>query len=97
KSSGRSSEAALTSKTDRAEGDEDIRLRPRAAKILRGLGAAPGVAIGRALVLDRGSSQIFRAPVPIDEVDDEIARLDLAVQQARTQLLDIKEKLSAQA
>ena len=68
--------------------------RPRASKILRGLGAAPGVAIGRALVLDRGSAQIFRASVPADEVDAEVQRLEDAVALARTQLLGIKEKLS---
>jgi phosphotransferase system enzyme I (PtsI) len=48
-------------------------------------------------VLDRGSAQIFRAEVPPDEVPTEVERLESAVRQARTQLLDIKEKLSLQA
>lgn len=84
-------EAAATARRPRRSG------KPRAARILRGLGAAPGVAIGRALVLDRGSSQIFRADVPADEIDAEVERLDGAVALARTQLLAIKEKLSATA
>lgn len=101
----------MTSKTERprkgkagaadaaasGDGETPPRRRPRAAKILRGLGAAPGVAIGRALVLDRGNAQIFRADVPPDEVDAEVERLNKAVLMARTQLLGIKEKLSAQA
>lgn len=67
---------------------------PRAVRILRGIGAAPGVAIGRALVLDRGSTQVFRAQVLPDEVEAEAARLEAAMEQAREQLEGVRDSLA---
>jgi phosphotransferase system enzyme I (PtsI) len=84
--------------TNRTDGSKPARRRkPRAVRVLRGVAAAPGVAIGRALLLDRGSTQIFRQDVPPERVEQEVHRLEQAVDQAREQLLVIKERLSARA
>src|SRR6185295_13750170 len=79
--------------TNKIEGGKPARRRkPRAVRVLRGVAAAPGVAIGRALLLDRGSTQIFRQDIPPERVEQEVRRLEQAVSQAREQLLVIKER-----
>ena len=55
------------------------------------------MAIGRALVVDRGTAQIFRSTVPAAGVERETARLEAAIGEAREQLLVIKNKLSKSA
>ncbi|MEM7248207.1 MAG: phosphoenolpyruvate--protein phosphotransferase [Acidobacteriota bacterium] len=70
------------------------RRRRPSARVLHGLGAAPGIAIGRALILDRGSAQIFEAPVAENEVEVEVGRLEAAVEATRAQLREIREQLA---
>jgi phosphotransferase system enzyme I (PtsI) len=68
--------------------------RRRSARILNGLPASTGIAIGRALILDRGNLQIFRAELEGDAVDGEVARLEAAVEETRAQLNEIRGDLS---
>src|SRR5918994_5229942 len=63
---------------------------------LSGLGVSPGIGIGRALVLRRGTrAASFR--VPDARVQRELERLDEAREQSRRQLQHIKERLTRSA
>jgi phosphoenolpyruvate-protein phosphotransferase (PTS system enzyme I) len=59
---------------------------------LTGLGVSPGVGIGRALVLKRGTPLRFRVPEAL--VERELERLDAARVKAREQLREIKTRMA---
>jgi len=61
---------------------------------LTGIGVSPGVAVGRAVVLAQPSA-VFRFPVPEDRVEREVGAIELARDQSRLQLADIRSRLSA--
>jgi phosphotransferase system enzyme I (PtsI) len=61
----------------------------------RGAGASPGIAIGRAYVVDRRRIKTPKRHVTPDEVDVEIARFRAAIGESDAQLERIKEKLVA--
>ena len=63
---------------------------------LRGLGVSPGVGIGKALVLKRGTRDL-RFRVPVFLVDREIDRLMDAREKSRDQIQQIKERISRSA
>src|SRR5688572_6278427 len=71
------------------------RLR-RGAMQLSGLGVSPGVGIGKALVLKRGTRDL-RFRVPVFLVDREIDRLMDAREKSREQIQQIKERISRSA
>jgi len=59
---------------------------------LKGLGVSPGIGIGRALVVTRGTRNLcFR--IPDRRVDDELARLQAARVQAREQIEQIRQRM----
>jgi len=60
---------------------------------LTGLGVSPGVGVGRAVVLHRGSGDVSFA-VPAGRVAQEIARLHAARDAARDQLTQIKARIA---
>jgi len=61
---------------------------------LRGTGVSPGVAVGRALVMERDAAPVFRLALPPERVEDEVRRLEGAIEASREQLRGIKERLS---
>jgi phosphoenolpyruvate-protein phosphotransferase (PTS system enzyme I) len=61
---------------------------------LRGTGVSPGIAVGRALVMERDAAPVFRLAVPPDGLDAEVRRLEEAIAASREQLRGIKERLS---
>jgi len=61
---------------------------------LRGTGVSPGVAVGRALVMERDAAPVFRLALPPDRVEAEVLRLEAAFDASREQLSGIKERLS---
>ena len=61
---------------------------------LRGTGVAPGIAVGRALLMERDAAPVFRLAVPADRVEAEVRRLEAAIEASREQLSAIKERLS---
>jgi phosphotransferase system enzyme I (PtsI) len=63
---------------------------------LKGLGVSPGIGIGRALVVTRGTRNL-RFRIPDRRVDDEIARLTAARAQAREQIEHIRQRIVAAA
>jgi phosphoenolpyruvate-protein phosphotransferase (PTS system enzyme I) len=60
---------------------------------LEGIGVSPGVAVGRALVVEREAVPVFRLLVPPEAMDCEVQRLTRAVEVSRQQLKTIKERL----
>jgi len=61
---------------------------------LRGTGVSPGVAVGRALVMERDAAPVFRLTLPPERLHDEVRRLEAAIEASREQLHGIKERLS---
>jgi phosphoenolpyruvate-protein phosphotransferase (PTS system enzyme I) len=59
----------------------------------RGTGASPGIAIGRAYVVDRSRLKIPRRRIDADEVDEEVARFRRSLRVSDRQLEWIKEKI----
>jgi phosphotransferase system enzyme I (PtsI) len=63
---------------------------------LNGLGVSPGIGIGRALVVTRGTKNLqFR--VPERRIGDELERLDTARTRSREQLQHLKDRIAAAA
>jgi phosphotransferase system enzyme I (PtsI) len=61
---------------------------------LTGQGVSPGIGIGRALVVTRGTANL-RFRIPERRIGGELARLDTARAQARVQIAHIKERIAA--
>lgn len=60
----------------------------------KGLGVSPGIAIGRAVILERRELSIFRVPLAENEVGSEVNRFLEALEKTREELLDLKHKVS---
>jgi phosphotransferase system enzyme I (PtsI) len=61
---------------------------------LRGTAVSPGIAIGRALLIERDLLPVLRLSLGEDEVEREVRRLQAALEASRAQILAIKERLS---
>src|SRR5260221_1162614 len=61
---------------------------------LKGTGVSPGIALGRALIVERDAAPVFRLVLAPEEAEREVVRLGAAVGAFRAQLLAIKERLS---
>jgi len=64
---------------------------------LQGVGASPGIAIGRALVLEGPNVAIFRLDLPRGEADREVTRLQRAVRMAWRQLRHLRDRVRSEA
>jgi phosphotransferase system enzyme I (PtsI) len=60
---------------------------------LQGIGASPGIAIGRAHLLDRRRIKTPKVHIPAESIEVEAARLDAAIRQSYDQLEHIKQRL----
>jgi phosphotransferase system enzyme I (PtsI) len=60
----------------------------------KGIGVSPGIAIGRAVILERREAQVFRVPIRDEEVESEINRFNEALDKTKAQLSDLKQKVS---
>ncbi len=61
---------------------------------LHGTGVSPGIAVGRALVMERDAAPVFRLAIEPSRVDAEVERLSAALASSREQLAAIKDRLS---
>lgn len=57
---------------------------------LHGLGISGGIAIGRAMLLSHATLEVAHLTITARQADKEIARLDRAVEEVRTELLALK-------
>jgi phosphotransferase system enzyme I (PtsI) len=61
---------------------------------LRGTAVSPGIAVGRALVVERDAVPVFRLSLAAEEIPAEVGRLEAALEASREQLRAVKERLS---
>ncbi|MBI4355632.1 MAG: phosphoenolpyruvate--protein phosphotransferase [Candidatus Omnitrophica bacterium] len=62
--------------------------------MLKGIPAAPGVAVGKAYLFDRGEPTVSRSPIAEDQIPKEIARFEQALTTTRHQILEIQKRLA---
>ncbi|HKT66809.1 MAG TPA: phosphoenolpyruvate-utilizing N-terminal domain-containing protein, partial [Burkholderia sp.] len=62
--------------------------------VISGIGAARGMTLGRARLVEPSRFNIDERPLPAADVDAEVARLRDAIAHAREELREIRDKLS---
>jgi len=75
----------------------DRKLTPPARNDVRtykGIAASPGIAIGRAVIIERREASVFRVPIPDEEVPSEVTRFNEALEKTRDELAELKQKVS---
>lgn len=60
--------------------------------VRQGIGVSPGIAIGRARVLERRFSHVPKIDLPPERAENEVGRLEAAVEKVREQLRSIEER-----
>lgn len=60
---------------------------------LRGIGASPGIAIGKAYILDRSKVYASHIHIDTDKVSTEQERLRNAIEESKRQLIEIRQKI----
>lgn len=76
----------------RNKGERDARAEVRTYK---GIGVSPGIAIGRALIIEKQiDSDIYRVPIKPENVEKEISRFREAVEKTAQHLKDLKQTVS---
>lgn len=60
----------------------------------KGIGVSPGIAIGRAVIIEKREASVYRVPVRDEEIEDEVARFRSALEKTRDELLELKHKVS---
>ncbi|HYC60161.1 MAG TPA: phosphoenolpyruvate--protein phosphotransferase [Thermoanaerobaculia bacterium] len=60
----------------------------------KGVGVSPGIAIGRAVIVEKRVAQVYRIPIRDEEVGAEVRRFNESLEKTRDELLDLKQKVS---
>ncbi len=60
----------------------------------KGTGVSPGIAIGRALILEKDVGSVYRVPIKEAEIGNEIRRLHSALDGTKVALGELKDKVS---
>lgn len=60
----------------------------------KGIGVSPGIAIGRAVIVEKRVAQIYRVPIREDEVASEVTRFTESLEKTRDELLELKFKVA---
>jgi phosphotransferase system enzyme I (PtsI) len=84
----------VTGSAKRSDGDAT---RGREPVRLAGVGASPGVAIGRVHILDRREIDIVEYDVTAEQVPEELARLTAAIDESRRQLAELRASLARES
>lgn len=66
----------------------------RDVRTYKGIGVSPGIAIGRAVIIEKREASVYRVPIRDEEVADEVGRFNAALEKTRDELLDLKHKVS---
>src|ERR1700730_18550479 len=77
--------------------DRATRLTPPTRNDVRtykGIAASPGIAIGRAVIIERREAAVFRVPIRDEDVQSEVNRFLEALEKTRDQLTELKLKVS---
>ena len=62
-------------------------------KFIQGIGASPGIILGKAYLLERFKVRLPQKRINRDQVEEEVRRYLKAIQESRNQLMEIKEKI----
>ncbi len=65
-----------------------------AIRTYKGIGVSPGIAIGRAVIIERREAAIYRVPIRDEEVPSEVNRFLEALEKTQSQLQELKIKVS---
>lgn len=60
----------------------------------KGIGVSPGIAVGRAVLVEKREASIYRVPIREEDVPAEVTRLSEAIERTRDALLELKQKVS---
>jgi phosphoenolpyruvate-protein phosphotransferase (PTS system enzyme I) len=60
----------------------------------KGIGVSPGIAIGRAVIVEKRVASVFRVPIRDEEVPAEVTRFLESLEKTRDELLELKLKVS---
>ncbi|MDP9192222.1 MAG: phosphoenolpyruvate--protein phosphotransferase [Acidobacteriota bacterium] len=60
----------------------------------KGVGVSPGIAIGRAVIVEKRVAQVYRIPIREADVEAEVRRFNESLDKTREELLDLKQKVS---
>jgi phosphotransferase system enzyme I (PtsI) len=60
----------------------------------KGIGVSPGIAIGKAVIIEKRITSVYRVPVREEEVPGEITRFLEALEKTKDELLELKVKVS---
>src|SRR5256714_8178266 len=60
----------------------------------KGIGVSPGIAIGRAVIIEKRITSVYRVPIREEEVDGEVTRFLEALEKTKDELLELKVKVS---
>ena len=60
----------------------------------KGIGVSPGIAIGRAVIVEKRVASVYRVPIREEEVAAEVTRFMEALEKTQDELQDLKLKVS---
>jgi len=60
----------------------------------KGIGVSPGIAIGRAVIVEKRIASVYRVPIHDQEVAGEVTRFLESLEKTRDELLELKQKVS---
>jgi phosphotransferase system enzyme I (PtsI) len=63
-------------------------------RIYKGVGVSPGIAIGRAVLVQKRVASVYRVPIRDEEVAYEVTRFLESLEKTRDELLELKQKVS---
>jgi phosphotransferase system enzyme I (PtsI) len=66
----------------------------RDIRTYKGYGVSPGIAIGRAVIIERREASVFRVPIREEDVASEVNRFMESLEKTRDQLIELKQKVS---
>ena len=67
--------------------------QPVSDKLIHGIGASPGIVIGKAFLVDRSLVRPQQKRIVSEEVDQEVERFTRALRESQGQLMEIKDKI----
>ena len=62
-------------------------------KFIQGIGASPGIIVGKAYLVERSKVRLPQKGIHPDQVEEEVKRFLKAIQESQNQLMEIKEKI----
>jgi len=68
-------------------------VRQQINKFIQGIGASPGILIGKAYLIERSKVRLPQKRIQPDQVEEEVKRFLKAIQESRNQLTEIKLKI----